>query len=164
MAKEFSFDIVSEFEFQELRNAVDQAKKEVMTRYDLKDALAEIELGDEAITLRAEDEMKLNALKDILIKRVIARKLNPKILRFEAPESALGGKLKQTVTLIKAMDTENAKKIAKLIRDQFKGVKPTIQGDAVRVFSKSKDELQAVQKFLREREDIDIPLIFNNYR
>lgn len=164
MAKEFSFDIVSEFEFQELRNAVDQAKKEVMTRYDLKDALAEIELGEEQIFLRSEDEMKLNALKEILIKRVIARKLNPKILRFEEPESALGGKMKQTVTLIKAMDTETAKKISKLIRDRFKGVKPTIQGDAVRVFSKSKDELQAVQKFLREQEDMEIPLIFNNYR
>jgi uncharacterized protein YajQ (UPF0234 family) len=164
MAKESSFDIVSEFDFQELRNAVDQAKKEIQTRYDLKDALAEIELGEEAIALRSEDDMKLNALREILVKRVVARKLNPKIMRFEDPESALGGKMKQTVTLIKAMDTETAKKVSKLIRDQFKGVKPTIQGESVRVFSKSKDELQTVMQFLREQEDIEIPLIFNNYR
>ncbi|PIQ26334.1 YajQ family cyclic di-GMP-binding protein [bacterium (Candidatus Blackallbacteria) CG17_big_fil_post_rev_8_21_14_2_50_48_46] len=164
MAKESSFDIVSEFEFQELRNAVDQAKKEVQTRYDLKDALAEIELSEDIITLRSEDEMKLNSLREMLVKRVIARKLNPKILKFEETESSLGGKVKQVVTLIKAMDTETAKKVSKLIRDRFKNAKPTIQGESVRVFSKSKDDLQAVMQFLREQEDIEIPLVFNNYR
>jgi uncharacterized protein YajQ (UPF0234 family) len=164
MAKEASFDIVSEFDFQELRNAVDQVKKEILTRYDFKNALAEIDLSDELITLRGEDEMKLTALQQMLVSRVIARKLSPKILKFEDPESALGGKLKQTVTLIKAMDTETAKKVSKMIRDQFKTVKPTIQGESVRVFSKSKDDLQTVMQFLREQEEIEIPLVFNNYR
>jgi cyclic-di-GMP-binding protein len=164
MAKEASFDIVSEFDFQELRNAVDQVKKEILTRYDFKGAVVEVELSDEFIALRTEDEMKLDALQQMLIKRVIARKLNPKILKFEDPESSLGGKIKQTVTLIKSMDTETAKKVSKMVRDQFKTVKPTIQGESVRVFSKNKDDLQEVIQFLREQEDFEIPLVFNNYR
>lgn len=164
MAKDASFDIVSEFDFQELRNAVDQVKKEINTRYDFKGAEAEIELSEDVLSLRSEDEMKLEAMRQMLISRVVARKLSPKILKFEKIESALGGKVRQTVTLVKALDTENAKKISKLVRDQFKNAKPSIQGDSVRVVSKSKDELQAVMKFLREQEDLEVPLIFNNYR
>jgi cyclic-di-GMP-binding protein len=164
MAKENSFDIVSEFDFQELRNAVDQTLKEITTRYDFKGAQAEIDLQESVIILKTDDDMKLEAMRQMLVKRVVSRKLNPKILKFEKVESSLGGKVRQTVTLIQSLDTENAKKISKLIRDQFKGVKPTIQGDSVRVSSKSRDELQAVMQFVREQEDLEIPLVFDNYR
>lgn len=164
MAKDSSFDIVSEFDFQELRNAVDQVRKEIITRYDFKGVEAEIDLQDDAIVLRSEDEMKVEAMRQMLIARVVARKLSPKILKFEAIESSLGGKVRQPITLIKALDTDNAKKISKMIREEFKKVKPQIQGDSVRVVSASRDELQAVMKFLKEQEDIDVPLVFNNYR
>lgn len=164
MAKENSFDIVSEFDFQELRNAVDQTLKEIATRYDFKGAQAEIELQENLIVLKTDDDMKLEAMRQMLVKRVASRKLNPKILKFEKVESSLGGKVRQSVTLIQSLDTDNAKKISKLIRDQFKGVKPTIQGDSVRVSSKSRDELQAVMQFIREQEDLEIPVVFNNYR
>lgn len=164
MAKDASFDIVSEFDFQELRNAVDQVRKEILTRYDFKGTHAELDLQEEVLILKAEDEMKLEAMRQMLLTRVAARKLSPKILKFEKAESSLGGAMRQSVTLVKALDTENAKKISKLIRDQFKGAKPSIQGDSVRVVSKSKDELQEVMKFLREQEDLEVPLVFNNYR
>jgi uncharacterized protein YajQ (UPF0234 family) len=163
-SKESSFDIVSEFDFQELRNAVDQAKKELANRYDFKGSTSEIELRDESISLRTEDSMKLEAMQQILLSKVVARKLSPKILKPGEVESSLGGKVKLEIGLIQSLDTETAKKIAKDIRDNFKGIKPNIQGDAVRVFSKSKDELQQVMQFLREKEDIEVPLVFNNYR
>ncbi len=164
MAKDSSFDIVSEFDFQELRNAVDQVRKELSTRYDFKGAEAELDLQEAQLVLKTEDEMKLDAMRQMLLTRVVARKLSPKILKFEKMESSLGGKVRQVVTLINALDTENAKKISKMIREQFKSVKPSIQGESVRVVSKSKDELQDVMKFLREQEDIEVPLVFNNYR
>ncbi len=165
MAKESSFDIVSEFDFQELRNAVDQATKEITTRYDFKGVKAELDLQSEQLVIKTEDEMKLNAIKQVLLTRLASRKLSPKILNFGEVDHALGGTVKQNVGLIKALDTENAKKISKLIREEFKKtVKPTIQGDSIRVASKSRDDLQAVQRFLKEREDIEVPLVYNNYR
>lgn len=164
MAKDSSFDVVSEFDFQELRNAVDQVRKELNTRYDFKGAEAELDLQENQLVLKTEDDMKLDAMRQMLLTRVVARKLSPKILKFEKIESSLGGQVRQTVTLINSLDTENAKKISKLIRDKFKNAKPSIQGESVRVVSKSRDELQEVMQFLREQEDIDVPLIFNNYR
>lgn len=164
MAKDSSFDVVSEFDFQELRNAVDQVRKELNTRYDFKGAEAELDLQENQLVLKTEDDMKLDAMRQMLLTRVVARKLSPKILKFEKIESSLGGQVRQIVTLINSLDTENAKKISKLIRDKFKNAKPSIQGESVRVVSKSRDELQEVMQFLREQEDIDVPLIFNNYR
>lgn len=165
MAKESSFDIVSEFDFQELRNAVDQVHKEIAARYDFKGSKAEVDLQEDQIVLKTEDEMKLDAMRDMLVKKVIARKLSPKILKFEEIERALGGTVRQPVTLIKALDSENAKKISKMIRDQFpKAAKPSIQGDSIRVTSKNRDDLQAVIHFLKEQEELEVPLVFNNYR
>ncbi len=165
MAKESSFDIVSEFDFQELRNAVDQAIKEITTRYDFKGVKAELDLQPEQLVIKTEDDMKLTAIHQVLLTRLASRKLSPKILKFGDVDHALGGTVKQNVALVKALDTENAKKITKMIRDEFKkDVKPTIQGDSIRVASKNRDDLQAVQRFLREQEDIEVPLVFNNYR
>lgn len=163
-SKESSFDIVSEFDFQELRNAVDQVKKEIQTRYDFKNIVAEIELNEDNIIIKSEDDFKVDTIRQMLVAKVVNRKLNPKILKFGKTETALGKSCRQEITLIKALDSDNTKKIAKEIRDNFKTVKPTIQGEAVRVFSKSKDDLQTVMQFLREKEDLDIPLVFNNYR
>lgn len=163
-SKESSFDIVSEFDFQELRNAVDQVKKEIQTRYDFKNSVAEIELNEDNIIIKSEDDFKVETIRQMLVSKVVNRKLNPKILKFGKTETALGKSCRQEITLIKALDSDNTKKIAKEIRDNFKTVKPTIQGEAVRVFSKSKDDLQTVMQFLREKEDLDIPLVFNNYR
>lgn len=164
MAKQFSFDIVSEFDFQELRNAVDQAKKELKNRFDFKGVLAEYELDEEKIVLKSESDFQVEALKQILLSKAIGRKLSPKIFDFGDAESIFGGNVKLEITLVKALDTENAKKISKLIRDEFKSAKPSIQGDAVRVTAKKKDDLQTVIQFIKSQEDLNVPLIFKNYR
>jgi len=164
MAGESSFDIVSQFDAQELKNAIDQVKREVATRYDFKGIIAEVTLNDDDITLLVPDMMKLKALQDIIFQKVVNRKLSPKILDLKDPEPAAGGNLKQVIKLIKALDQETCKTISKLIKDNFPKAKPSIQGTAVRVSSKNKDDLQAVISFLRAREDLKVPVEFTNYR
>ena len=165
MAKEFSFDIVSEFDFQELRNAVDQVKKELSNRYDFKGSKFEIDLKEDEISLKAEDDMKISAMAQTLSQRVSARKISPKILQFGDIDHSLGGSIKQTVTLIKSLDTDTAKKISKEVRNEFSKIaKASIQGEAVRITSKSKDHLQKVIQHFKETEDLDVPLVFNNFR
>lgn len=164
MAGESSFDIVSQFDPQELKNAIDQVKREVATRYDFKGITAEVTLDDDDITLLVPDMMKLKALQDMIFQKVVNRKLSPKILDLKDPEQAAGGNLKQVIKLIKALDQETCKTISKLIKDNFPKAKPSIQGTAVRVTSKNKDDLQAVITFLRAREDLKVPVEFTNYR
>lgn len=164
MASDSSFDIVSQFDLQELRNAVDQTQKQVATRYDLKDSHIEIILNENDITLIAPDSMKLNAVRDVLLQRVINRKLSPKVLQPQEPEPAANSSLRQMIKLVKALDQERCKTISKMIRDAFPKVKPSIQGDVVRVSSKNKDDLQMVIQFLREDKTLDVPLQFTNYR
>lgn len=164
MASDSSFDIVSQFDLQELRNAVDQTQKQVATRYDLKDSHIEVILNENDVTLIAPDSMKLDAVRDILLQRIINRKLSPKILQPQEPEPAANAALRQMIKLVKALDQEHCKTIAKMIRDSFPKVKPTIQGETVRVSSKSKDDLQAVIQFLRQDTTLDVPLQFTNYR
>lgn len=164
MASEPSFDIVSQFDMQELRNAVDQVKREVSTRYDFKGLNVEITLTDDEITLLVPDTMKLNAVRDMLTQKVINRKLSPNILDFKEPEQAAGGALKVIVKLIKALDQENCKAITKIIKEKLPKVKTSIQGDTIRVSSKSRDELQEVIALLRENSGVKVPLDFTNYR
>ncbi len=163
MAQDFSFDIVCQFDMMELKNAVDQVKREIQTRYDFKGLHAEINLGDNDISLLVPDTMKLQALKDMLIQKVINRKLSPKILDFQPHEPAAGGALKQTVKLVKVLDQETCKQISKIIKDNFPKAKASIQGETVRVSSKSKDDLQAVIAKLHAAE-LKMPLLFQNYR
>lgn len=163
MAAENSFDVVSEFDRQELVNAVDQTLREVHTRYDLKDSGADIELEGQELTFRAPSEMTLTAVRDILQSKMVSRKLSLKILKFDDPEEAAGGSVRQKAALQQGLSQEIAKQITKVIKDAFPKVKSQIQGDAVRVSSKSRDDLQAVQAALREK-DYPVPLQFTNYR
>ncbi|NJN18281.1 MAG: YajQ family cyclic di-GMP-binding protein [Oscillochloris sp.] len=165
MPAENSFDIVSDFDRQELVNAIDQARREIQTRYDLKDTKTELDLGETELVVTTDSELSLSSVRDMVQTKVLRRKLSLKIFDFGKVENVSGGRVRQVAALRQGIDTEQGKQIAKMIRDQFPKVQPRIQGDAVRVASKSRDELQAVIAFLREREEsIDLPLQFTNYR
>ncbi len=164
MASEPSFDIVSQFDFQELRNAVDQVKREIVTRYDFKGTNTEVTLGDNDITVVAPDAMKLKAVQEMLFQKLVNRKLSPKILEIREPEPAAGATMRQVYWLIKVLDSETCKLISKIIKDRFPKVKSGIQGTTVRVSSKDKDTLQTVIAALRAEGSIKIPLQFTNYR
>lgn len=166
MAKDASFDIVSEFDKQELLNAVDQVKRELNTRFDFKDSNSDIEIiEDKSINITTNDEMKLKNIFDILQSKLIKRNLSLKILDPQKIENALGGNVKQEIKLKKGLTTELAKKIVSIIKDTKLKVQASIQGDSVRVTGKSRDDLQEVIKVLKSKEDsIDAPLQFNNYR
>ncbi len=164
MASDCSMDIVSQFDLQEVRNAVDQAKREIGTRFDLKGLDIEVELTDEDVKLTAPSEMSLNTTWDILLQKMINRKLSPKILKKGDLEKMGGEKLRFTIELTKTLDQETAKLISKLIRDQFPKAKPSIQGESVRVSSKSRDELQGIIAMLRAEKELPLPLDFTNYR
>ncbi len=163
MASTSSFDIVSQFDRQELRNAVDQAQREIRQRYDLKDTKTELELGENEITINTESDYSLSAVKDILESKVISRKLSLKILDYQTEEDASGGRKRQVINLREGIPDELAKQIAKQIRSEFKKVTPQQQGDAIRVQAKSRDDLQAVIQLLRG-EDFPVALQFINYR
>lgn len=166
MAKDASFDIVSEFDKQELVNALDQVKRELATRFDLKDSNSDVELiEDKAINITTNDEMKLRNIYDILQSKMVKRNLSLKILDPQKIENALGGNVKQEIKLKKGLSTELAKKIVGFIKDTKLKVQASIQGDSVRVTGKSRDDLQDVIKVIKQKEDsIDAPLQFTNYR
>lgn len=163
MAGESSFDVVSDFEQQELVNALDQVRREIATRYDFKGSKASLELGKDAITLTADDEYRAGAVKDLLASKAVRRGLSLKIFTWGRIEPASGGTVRQQVGLRRGLSSEQAKEIVKIVRDGFPKVKPVIQGDAVRVSAKSKDELQAVIAHLRGL-DYPVALQFENYR
>lgn len=158
-----SFDVVSDFDQQELVNALDQVRREVATRYDFKGAKVSLELGKTEITLHADDEFRAGSVKDLLLTKAVRRGLSLKVFDFGKLEPAAGGTVRQRIGLQRGLSSEQAKEISKLIRDRFPKVKPTIQGDAVRVIGKSKDELQAVITHLRGL-DYAVALQFINYR
>ena len=166
MAKDASFDIVSEFDRQELVNAVDQVKRDITSRFDLKDSGSEVELdGDKQITITTKDDMKLRSIVDILQSKMIKRNLSIKILDAQPKENALGGNIRQVFGLKKGLSMELAKKIVADIKATKLKVQATIQGEQVRVSGKSRDDLQEIIKLMRENEDkYDIALQFTNYR
>lgn len=166
MAKECSFDVVSEFDKQELVNAVDQTQRELISRFDLKNSNSEIKLeADKSITITTNDDMKLRNILDILQTKLVKRNINIKILDPQPMENALGGNVRQVFNLKKGLTTELAKKITADIKNAKLKVQASIQGDQVRVSGKSKDDLQDVIKLLKGKEDeYDIPLQFQNYR
>ena len=166
MAKDSSFDIVSEFDRQELLNAIDQVKRDLQSRFDLKNSNSDIELdSDKSITITTSDDMKLKNIYDILQTKLVKRGLSIKILDAQAVENALGGNVRQVYNLKKGLTQELAKKIVADIKDSKLKVQASIQGDQVRVTGKSKDDLQEVIKLLRSNEEkYDYPLQFTNYR
>jgi uncharacterized protein YajQ (UPF0234 family) len=158
-----SFDVVSDFDQQELVNALDQVRREVATRYDFKDAKISLELGKSEIVLQADDEYRAGAVKDLLQSKSVRRGLSLKIFDWGKLEQAAGGSVRQHIGLKRGLTSEQAKELSKIIRDRFPKVKPAIQGDAVRVTGKSRDELQAVIGHLRGL-DYPVALQFENYR
>jgi cyclic-di-GMP-binding protein len=163
MAGEVSFDVVSEFDEQELRNALDQVRREVQQRYDFKGVTVDLAQGKDDITLLTDDEHRAAAVKDLVLSKAVKRGLSLKIFDFGKVEPAGGNKVRQVIKLRQGLDDTLAKKLSKLIRDEFPKIKSSIQGDAVRVSGKSKDELQRVIGRLRELDEA-VPLQFQNYR
>ncbi len=166
MAKDCSFDVVSEFDRQELVNAVDQTKREINSRFDLKGSNSDVVIdSDKSITITTADDLKLRNILDILQSKMVKRNLSIKILDPQTPESALGGNIRQVFNLKKGLSQELAKKITAAIKDSKLKVQASIQGEQVRVSGKSKDDLQDVIKLLKEKEEsFNIPLQFTNYR
>jgi len=163
MGKESSFDVVSRADLNEVRNAVNMAQKEIATRYDFKKSASAITLEDQTLVLVSDNEGKLKQVVDVLEDKLVRRKVPLKALQYGKVEEALGGTVRQRVPIAQGIPDEKAKAMNKLLRQQFKKVKVQIQGDTLRVFSASKDELQAAMAALRE-EDWGIPLQFVNYR
>ena len=165
MAENFSFDIVSDFDRQELVNTIDQVKRETSQRYDLKGTNTSIELDQENIFIITDSELTLNSVIDILRQKATKRKLSLKIFDFQSIEVISGNRIKQTINLKKGLNQEIAKKISKEIRNEFKKINVSIQGDNLRVASKSKNDLQLVIKMLDKfEESLNVPLQTNNYR
>jgi hypothetical protein len=163
VASDASFDLVSDFDQQELVNALDQARREIATRYDFKGTRVTFELGKDAITLTADDDYRAGSAKDLLDTKAVRRGLSLKIFEWGRLEPASGGTVRQEIKLRRGLSSEQAKELSKHIRDGFPKVKPVIQGDVVRVSAKSRDELQAVIADLRAL-DFPVALQFTNYR
>lgn len=166
MAKDESFDITTGCDLQEVDNAVNQAKREIGTRFDFKNVLADIDYDRQAakLTIHTTDEYKLNAIWEVLTQRFVARNVPLKNLKRGTIIPAAGGTVRQEVSLIQGIDGDLAKRIVRYIKDQkFKRAQAQVQGDAVRVSGPSRDELQAVIQAVK-REDWGVELKFGNYR
>ena len=159
-----SFDVVSELDLQEVRNAVDQAAREVSTRFDFKDTSSAIELGEGEIRLRSATDDRLRALTQVLEEKLVRRQVSLKALSYGKVEEAAKGTVRQTVTLQAGISDEKAREINRFVKDKAaKGVSSQTQGDQVRVTAKKKDDLQAVIAALRQN-DFGVPLQFKNFR
>jgi hypothetical protein len=164
MAQDNSFDIVSKVDIQEVRNAIDQALKEIRQRFDLKDSHSEVNLeGQETIQLASVNEYKLEAVKDILSQKLVKRGVSLKNLTYGKVEPATGQSVRQKISLQQGIPVEKAKEIVRLVKDSKKKAQASIQGDVVRISSKSRDDLQAVMALLRAKE-MGLDLQFTNYR
>jgi cyclic-di-GMP-binding protein len=163
MSGESSFDVVSEFDVQELRNALDQVRREVAQRYDFRGATVELEQGKDELTLVTDDEFRANAIKDLIESKAVRRGLSLKVFDWGKVEPAGGNKVRQHIGLRRGLPDDLARKLSKLIRDEFPKTKNQIQGDAIRVSAKSKDDLQRVIQRLRDLDEV-VELQFQNYR
>ena len=163
MSGEVSFDVVSEFDAQELRNALDQVRRETAQRFDFRGATVDLQQGRDELTLVTDDEFRATAVKDLIQSKAVRRGLSLKLFDWGPVEQAGGNKVRQHIGLRHGLPEDLAKRITKLIRDEFPKIKSQIQGDAVRVSGKSKDELQRVIARLRELDEV-VELQFQNYR
>jgi uncharacterized protein YajQ (UPF0234 family) len=156
---------VSEFDQQEMVNTVDQTKREVQTRYDLKDSKTDIELSEKELVITTESEMHMTAIRDILLSKALRRNLSIKVFKFGDVQDVAGGRVKQVITLQKGLADDVAKKLQRFLKDKFPKVQGRIQGDAIRVGSKSRDDLQLVIAALKAAaDDFPVALQFTNYR
>ncbi len=159
-----SFDIVSKVDLQEVSNAIQQALKEIHTRYDLKDSKSAIEMdGKEALVLASADEFKLKAVNDVLQSKLVKRSVPLKALTYGAIEPAAGSTVRQRITMQQGIPIEKAREIVKLIKNSKKKVQAAIQGDLVRVSGKDRDTLQEIIALLKQ-QDFGIDMQFTNYR
>ena len=163
MSGEVSFDVVSEFDVQELRNALDQVRREVAQRYDFRGATVQLEQGRDELILLTDDEFRARAIRDLVESKAVRRGLSLKVFDWGTVEPAGGNKVRQRIGLRRGLPDDLARKLSKLIRDEFPKVKNQIQGDAIRVSGKSKDELQRVITRLRGLDEV-VELQFENYR
>jgi uncharacterized protein YajQ (UPF0234 family) len=163
MAGEISFDVVSDFDEQELRNALDQVRREVQQRYDFKGAHVDLEQEKERLVLVTDSDMRARAIRDLIESKAVRRNLSLKIFDWGEVLPSGGNKVRQEITLRRGLPDDLARKLVKLIRDEFPKVQPRVQGDAIRVVGKSKDELQKVIVRLRDLDEA-VPLQFENYR
>ena len=165
MATSYSFDVVSDFDRQELVNVIDQIQREVTQRYDLKDSNTEISLEEEEIIVVTASDMTLKAIDDILLQKATKRKLSLKIFDFKDAITSSGNRVKQRSFLRKGISQDISKKLSKEVRDQLKKITVSIQGDSLRVAGKNKDDLQSAIEILKKQEEkLSIPLQFENYR
>ena len=160
---ESSFDVVSSVDLQEVKNAIAQSMKEIVTRFDLKGTSSNVELTGEEIVITSGDESKMKAIRDVLEGRLVKRNVPLKALTFGDVEKALGGTARQKVTLQKGIPTEKAREIVKIIKGSKMKVQASIQADQVRVSGKSRDDLQTVMQLLKET-DLGIDMQFTNRR
>jgi uncharacterized protein YajQ (UPF0234 family) len=165
MASQFSFDVVSQFDEQEVDNAVNQARKEVDQRYDFKgsNTVIDMNLKEKTITLHTSDDMKLRALHEILNGKMIKRGISLKALDYGNAEPATGGSLRQIIKLKSGLESEQAKQITKMVKELKLKVQAAIQGEEVRITGKSKDDLQTAMQTLKG-QNFDFPIQFTNYR
>jgi uncharacterized protein YajQ (UPF0234 family) len=163
LAGEISFDVVSDFDEQELRNALDQVRREVQQRYDFKGAHVELSQERTQLLLVTDDDFRARAVRDLIESKALRRGLSLKIFEWGTVEPAGGNKVRQRIGLRRGLPDDLSRKLIKLIRDQFPRVQPRVQGDAIRVAGKSKDELQRVIGRLRALDEV-VPLQFENYR
>ena len=161
----FSFDIVSEVDFQEVDNAVNQAKKELSQRYDFKNSKATIDFNrqEKKITIIGDDDYKLHALQDMLTGRMVKRGISPKSMVFQEPQRAFEGTLRQMIEITSGIPQEKAKDLNKIIKELKVKVQTQVEGEKIRVMSSKKDDLQAVIAHLRSI-DFSLPLSFANFR
>jgi uncharacterized protein YajQ (UPF0234 family) len=160
---DFSFDVVSDFDHQELVNAMDQVRREIATRYDLKGSKCSLELGKTDITLIADDDFRAAAVKDLVLTKATRRGLSLKIFDWGRLDPAAGGTVRQVIGLRKGLNADQGRELSRHVREHFPKVKVSIQGDALRVSAPSKDALQAVIGDLRAL-DYAVALQFTNYR
>jgi len=164
MAQDNSFDVVSKVDIQEVRNAIDQAMKEIRQRFDLKDTHSEVNLeGNDAIQLASSNDYKLEAVKDILAHKLVKRGVSLKNLTYGKVEPAAGQSVRQKISLQQGIPIEKAKEIVRLVKESKKKVQASIQGDVVRISGRDRDDLQAIIAILRGR-DMGLELQFTNYR
>ena len=165
MAKDSSFDVVSDYDVAEMTNAVDQVQRELATRYDFRGTAAALEFseGKTGVQLKGDSQNQLNSILDVLQSKLVKRGISLKVLDTSSEPVQGGKEMRWEVKFKKGLDQEKAKKISKTIRDSFPKVKAQIQGEEVRVSAASKDDLQAVMQLLKS-QDFDFPLSFTNYR